>query len=473
MRRLKAPAANGEVLAEPGFDAIPALVEANRKLLDRDDIRIDGISLRELRALARREVFDDSNDSPLLLAGHQPELSHPGVWIKNFALNGLARKLGGIPLHLVVDCDSIKSTSVKLPTFHDRDPTSVHLATVPYDVPRGKPTFEEYAIQSRDSFDAFLPTVAELTRNWGLRPLVLDAWQAVDPSARLVGEQLAELRQRYEREWGCRNRELPVSVLSRTQAFRHFTRHIIGDLSRFRDAYNAAIRSYRQSNRIRSHSHPAPELDPGELPFWEQSHEGRRKPGVDFDPTQLRPRALTLTLFARLCLGDFFIHGIGGGKYDEVTDAIIRDYLGIEPPAYQVLSATLHLPLPGFASSQADVERAASLVRDLHWNPQRHVVPPSFDDPRMIRLVADRIAMASNEPSFKDLPGRRAWFGRLRDLNERLRPYVWKQVPPATAASIVARTEARANAVLQRRDFAWVLYPETTLRPFLQRFLDV
>src|SRR5207244_11160094 len=61
------------------------------------------------------------------------------------------------------------------------------------------------------------------------------------------------------------------------------------------------------------------------------------------DVRQLRPRALTLTLFARVCLGDFFIHGIGGGKYDEVTDVIIRDYFGLDPPAYQVLSATLHL----------------------------------------------------------------------------------------------------------------------------------
>ena len=30
--------------------------------------------------------------SPLLLAGHQPELFHPGVWVKNFALAGLARR---------------------------------------------------------------------------------------------------------------------------------------------------------------------------------------------------------------------------------------------------------------------------------------------------------------------------------------------------------------------------------------------
>ena len=34
-----------------------------------------------------------------------------------------------------------------------------------------------------------------------------------------------------------------------------------------------------------------------------------------------------------------------------------------------------------------------------------------------------------------------------------------------------ARAEVAANAILQRRDFAWVLYPEDVLRPFLQQFL--
>ena len=54
----RVPTAYGAVLAEPAFDAIPALVEANRKLLDRDDVIIGGLPLRELRALARREVLE-------------------------------------------------------------------------------------------------------------------------------------------------------------------------------------------------------------------------------------------------------------------------------------------------------------------------------------------------------------------------------------------------------------------------------
>ena len=61
---------------------------------------------------------------------------------------------------------------------------------------------------------------------------------------------------------------------------------------------------------------------------------------------KVRSRALTNTLFARLFLADLFVHGIGGGKYDELTDDIIRRFYGCEPPAFLVLSATRLLPLP-------------------------------------------------------------------------------------------------------------------------------
>src|SRR5205085_11199692 len=121
----------------------------------------------------------------------------------------------------------------------------------------------------------------------------------------------------------------------------------------------------------------------------------RERATTSSDIHALRPRALTLTLFARLCLGDFFIHGIGGGKYDEVTDAIIRDYFGLDPPAYQVLSATLHLPLPGFPATATDVERAERLVRDLTWNPQRHLPPAVAARPEGATQVSEQESLAA------------------------------------------------------------------------------
>ena len=44
---------------------------------------------------------------------------------------------------------------------------------------------------------------------------------------------------------------------------------------------------------------------------------------------RLRTRALTTTMFSRFLLGDLFIHGIGGAKYDELGDEIARRFFGI------------------------------------------------------------------------------------------------------------------------------------------------
>jgi hypothetical protein len=492
MSRLRAPGNNGEVLAIPDFAVLPALVEENRRKLDRNDVRIGELSLRELRALACDEVLEQAwyytrwegfgrarpepwVNGPLLLSGHQPELSHPGVWVKNFALNGLARKLDGIPLNLVVDNDTLKSTSLHFPVLSDCG-RKVQLESVPFDIFTGEVPYEDREILDSKVFAEFLPRASAIWRNWGYRPLLADAWQYVDPSGHLgcppLGEQFANLRRRYELEWGCRNWEVSVSLLSETQAFRHFAQHILSDLPRFREVYNAAIRMYREANGVRSANHPAPELAEDEAPFWVHTEHGRRERAT---PTsvigKLRPRALTLTLFARVCLGEFFIHGIGGGKYDEVTDTIIREYFGLEPPAYQVLSATLHLPLPGFSSTSDDLKRAEHRVRDLHWNPQRHLSAEQKRDPATEYLIQAKCGLVEREPSFTDHKARRLWYRELSGVTEQLRQCVADQIPVAELELSRVRAEVAANEVLRRRDYVWVLYPEETLKPFLRGFL--
>ncbi len=526
-RRFRAPAGNGEVLADPPFAEVPRLVAENRRRLDRADVVVGGLPLRELRALARREALDrasvgrvessrpdaehgrvavdDSNpnprgfgfaantgatraaasgledstrptspepDGPLILAGHQPELSHPGVWVKHFALNGIARRVGGVPLNLIVDNDTLKSAALPVPSYRAGHTESVTLGPIAFDRFDGETAYEDRLILDADTFRAFPRRVAGRTNDWPFRPLLPDVWQ---PGAARIGEAFTAMRLDRERAWGCYNHELRVSRLSQTEAFRRFAAHLLADLPRFAEAYNAAIRAYREANRIDSVNHPAPELAGGEAPFWVRTGaDGRRsRATAASDPAHLRPRALTLTLFARVCFGDFFIHGIGGGKYDEVTDAIIRDYFGIEPPAYQVLSATLHLPLPGFRTSAADLARAEWVCRDTHWNPQRHLSEEDARRPEVRALVSDRAVMIAAEPSREEREARRAWYRALRSNTERLRPFVEAQGLGALARLNHAIEEAESNAVLRRRDYSWVLYPEETLRPFLQRFLDV
>jgi len=139
----------------------------------------------------------------------------------------------------------------------------------------------------------------------------------------------------------------------------------------------------------------------------------------------------------------------------------------VEPPAYQVLSATLHLPLPGFATTDEDVHRAERYRRDLEWNPQVFVARK-----RAMSLLVRHGALAADEPPYRDHAARKARFRELRQIKEALRELVADRLPAAEEKLDRATAELAANAILKRRDYSWVLYPEETLRPFLTRFLE-
>jgi hypothetical protein len=384
---------------------------------------------------------------------------------------------------------------------------------IAYDEATERP-YEECRVAKPELFSSFAERVcAALPTTLG-EPLIRRFWGKVRARPDLpVGESFAAARRELEREWGCDNLELPVSRLANSETFLGFAFSICGDAARFADCHNAALAAYRNRNGLRSQAHPMPDLATDgewqEVPFWAWSErvprrgrvwarrEGTARISLRFDnglpdlttpfpfvgagpdhlplidgTYKLRPRALTLTLFARLCLADLFLHGIGGGKYDEVTDEIIRTYFGLEPPTYQVLSATLHLPLVGFSATRADVLRAERLVRDLHWNPQRRLDDQQLTDPLIQGLVAEKTNLIVTEPQ-QNNPARRRWFRALQEVTEQLRPAVAEQLPLAEERLRRMRAEVEANEVLRRRDYSFVLYPAETLRTFLQRLLNL
>ena len=51
------------------------------------------------------------------MSGHQPQLFHPGVWIKNFALDSISRIAGGVGINLVVDNDLCADSAILCPQF--------------------------------------------------------------------------------------------------------------------------------------------------------------------------------------------------------------------------------------------------------------------------------------------------------------------------------------------------------------------
>ena len=520
--RLQVPTEDGAVLAEPALSAVGGLVAANARQFAASTVRILGRPLAELRREARQQVLAAAanylraagepvpvlGDQPLLLAGHQPELFHPGVWFKNFALNGLARQHGLIPLNLVVDNDTAKSTALRLPHVGDG---AAHLETLQFDWWAREVPYEERRIHDEELFATLPERAAAITRNWPFRPMLGDYWAEVLRQAQrtpLLGERCAAARRTLERRWGCANLELPVSGLAQTPAFAWYAVHLLSDVERFHEIYNSAVRDHRRRHDIHSKNHPVPDLvrrdDWFETPLWawrtgqserqrlfarvragqiELSAGAEAWPTLPTDPTaavaayqqlhqqgyKVRPRALSMTLFARLFVAELFVHGIGGGKYDELTDAILRRAYGVEPPVFLVLSATVRLPLLTHPVTAQDRRRLARQLRDLQWNPQRELHPENLPDRELAHALAARESANREQPA--DPQARRQRFERIRGLSQRLRPLLAHSYQQAARQLGSVEQQLADNAVVQRRDFAFCLFPEEKLRSRFTPFL--
>jgi hypothetical protein len=510
---LRAPTDDGGVLVDPPFHEVGAILAENRRRLASNIPILDRpLSVLQARARAEalgqaREYLAMSGEEPpsfqaaaFLMAGHQPELFHPGVWVKNFALNGLARQHGLTPLNLVVDNDIVKNTTLQVPALGD----TPHVAKESFDVWREQIPYEERGVFDNDLFDSLPERVEAISIRWPWRPMLHEFWKRVPRPMPNLGARFVFGRRLVERAWGCHNLEVPVSRLCRTEAFACFACHLLHELPRFHALHNEIVADYRLRNGIRNAQHPVPDLGRDgawlEAPLWVWTSArprrerlfARRAAGVielraghdvmlalpcnrpeawlEFEKQgyKVRCRALTTTLYARLLLADLFMHGIGGAKYDELTDTLIHRFYGVEPPRFLVLSATLMLPFPGFAVSDDLVDDLARARRDVLWNPQRHLAEVDFDaDTRRAAVEKEawiaRPATTSGE--------RRQRFMALRGWNSRLQPAFTGRAQQLSEEWQRSRRELEANAIMSRRDYSFCLYPADRLQKFFQRFL--
>ena len=88
--------------------------------------------------------------APFVLSGHQPELFHPGVWLKNFTLDRVARGNGAVAINLLVDSDTMKASSLRVPTGTVARPM---VEAVLFDQPATAMPFEERRIIDRRLFE--------------------------------------------------------------------------------------------------------------------------------------------------------------------------------------------------------------------------------------------------------------------------------------------------------------------------------
>ena len=173
----------------------------------------------------------------------------------------------------------------------------------------------------------------------------------------------------------------------------------------------------------------------------------------------MRTRALTTTLFARLVLSDLFLHGIGGAKYDQVTDQIVRLFFGFEPPEFATVSATLRLPIAlrsvrcigSHAVGQRLRELAVSSRAIRRWQRRERRCRRSGSE-----IIADKRRWVRNA---QDAAERTRTAPGIAAANEALQPFVAPLREQIERERDELQQQKRGDAILRSREYSFCLYP--------------
>lgn len=465
----KAPSGDGDLLLWPEpAELLAQTLDNRRRLAAADATRLLGVSLAEARAHARAWL-GHPGDGPLVVTGHQAELWHPGVWVKNAVIHTIAERLaadGAAAYHVAVDTDSPKHLQLRWPGGAE---------PITDDDASGSAAWAGWvAAPSPAHVDGLRKHFAAASAGWGFQtcvPEVLDALRrlALD-QPRLPAALVNAL---HELDWslGLRHHAMLASPIFTSPPFLLLACHLIANARQFASQYNAALHRFRETHGIKTPGRPMPDLFVSptavELPFWlDDLAEGTRTRPSAFDPTEgdggsgfvlklvngeeiafapgedgwqaaerlgrffaatshrLAPRALTLTMFLRLFAADQFVHGIGGGRYDQVLDALIADHFGIDPPRFSVATATLRFPAAAgrtracAACVEADGrrlrhgilgERKLAYVRSIESMPRR--------SPQRYRAFVEMQSALRN--AWSGSPAVEAWQERLAQTREQ------------------------------------------------------
>jgi len=509
--RLTPPAEDAAVLAVPPLEEWGRLVDENRRSRTRRQGEILG---RPWSAWTE----DPGRRPPVIMTGHQPGFIHPGVWIKAVGIDLVAARLGGRADFVIADTDAADDLALAIPLLNGARLDI--LTSRPLGMEAGVPYQRLPAIPPQWWQD--IDRKLQQSRRAGT---ACSPWEAFT-TGYVAGTSDTSLSGDHVRSWtaGLRASQAALGLtspaFSETAAWFSFVAgdeqrpaaalvaHLLLEAGRFASAHNEAVGAYRARRGLRGRAHPVPDLsvetDRVETPFWIALPTGPRKrlwagrrrsdrvelwadaalvsvleaDAMKRDPplaisrslppgTAIWPRALTLTMFLRLFCCDLFVHGVGGAKYDQITDDLMQRFLGVEPPHYVALSATLRLPLPRSGRSAEELKRQQRRVRDLRFNPQRYL--PAGQIAAVADLLSHRAALIAQADELRDKwrrarPARRAVWQEIREANRRLAALLADEEAQTTSEMGEIHKALASDRLAESREWFFALHPGDRLR---------
>lgn len=345
----------------------------------RDPLRDDYLTSQGLDANATR-----------ILTGHQAGFWHCGILAKTLAAGALGARLRhaggrGVELgHIVVDQDDNDAGLIEYPSRDDSGAIAVRQWRVAPHA-EGVPTGLRNAVS-----DVVAPTDGATDGvNRGLQQMASAIRsRSNEPS---LAQQMANAAHDVITDRCPGAGSWPVGSamgISRSKAFAHVVERILANPRACVEAYNHAAIAFPTAGVRPLAIHD--DESRIELPIWRITQDRLRVNARVADVRRaieannlpsLAPKALLMTAFLRVFACDLFVHGTGGGAYDQVMERWLTLWPASGPFATSpfiasnlapavVATATVRLPLlDAPVPSAAEVARARWLAHAARHNP--------------------------------------------------------------------------------------------------------
>ena len=463
----------------------------------------------------------DVNNSTLIVTGHAPMFYTPGIWIKNYLVSHLAQKETRFGLNVIMDNDCPPNDLMSVPDLSGEFASVTHIKNSNNQTGMPYEECENVVVEKSAPGCAFplegkrLSELIKSKCNLALRnheTLAVNKYIELikkgEEFSKNAGEVLTFARRAFEIDFNITNLEIPVSKIAETEGFYHFLLSIIIDHCRFVDIYNNELAKYRKEKKIRSSANPFPDLKVNEeiyeLPFWGWHENGTRGTiyvrqindlslellsndltcigivstsggGQNLEAIKkivktgfkIRPKAVTNTIFLRIFLSDVFVHGIGGAKYDLITDKIVKRFYDITPPGYITITSTLYPVLKTYNVKNDELQKLESDLKKMNYNPDKYIPDDLIQNKVINDLVEEKYKLIADN----SVNGKREKFTRIKEINLDLCNHIRQTFIDKELKIEMLKKKLAHNKVINDRGYPIFIYPEKYIKEFYDEVL--
>lgn len=437
-----------------------------------------GEPLGAWRERTRRELgIAAAPGGALCGAGHQPGFWHPGILAKFIHARRLAGD-GGAVVHLVVDHDEVDPAVVEVPILvpleHGARLGRAKIRLGP-PAPRGaalrQPSFEPWGADAGDGTAAREHARSRIPGSIALESVAQGLERAGAELANARNQpnaamQVAAATTALMQPWVGAVELLPTSRLLRTTVGDAFIESMRRDPARCIEAFNEALRlDARAARALRRDDDP-------ELPLWTLDASGRRRRvrvselRAAVPPDPLLPTAFLLSAIMRLAVCDRFVHGLGARRYERVTEAWFRAWLGTALPPCDFASATCTLPLDELAGDLREARSEAD-HRRAWWDPESldatAIAAPHGPGDAKRRALAEIAGLPRGSPQRRDAHRRML---QMLDAMRRARATAFRSLETQV---LEAQERASMASIANDRTWPFVYFEPSALEALASR----